>query len=214
MGSGINFGSFGKKKTRSEIGGTKIKGVNLKNNKGKTSLPLSKVDPLEIINGGMGIVSEVTNLVRNINEQKHITLREKENTKQIKIEADKEIKALALNLEAQADEIKADLEKYKFEMNVKIKEIDTNADKQLKELENQRLSLEFAHKERMKMIDLLETTMNMYTDFYRRKVNGEEVDGADFIIHNFGTCIENMKSFMNTLNNGTGNSVQCDYTIE
>ena len=210
MSSGINFGSFVKKKADSKISGTNIKRENIKINKGKTSSSLSKADALEIINGGIGIVSEVTNLVKNMNEQKHITLREKENTKQIKIQADKEIKELTLNLMAQANEIKTDLEKYKAEVNLKIKDMDKDMNLQLTELENQRLSLELAHKEKMKMMDLFEKIMNMYTDFYKRKVNGEQIDGVDFIIQNFGSCIDNMKAFMNTLNN----SVQCDYTLE
>lgn len=214
MGKGIDFGNFGGKKHGGKKGGFSPKNTGAKKAGKKVSSPLSKVDPEDLINGGMNIVSEITNLVKTINEQRNMTLREKENTKRIIKEADKETETLALKLESQVYEMKIDLEKYKADMEFRTKELDSNTSLQLKELDNQRISLEFAHKEKMRMIDLLETTMNMYTDYYSRKVNGEHIDGADFILHDFGSCIENMKSFMNTLNNGTGRPVQCDYTIE
>ena len=214
MGKGIDYGSFKSKKQEKKTRGFEAKNTSTKKARRKESSPLSGVNPVDLINGGTSIVSQFISLSQTINEQRNMTLREKENTKRMQIEVDKELETLSLQLKLQADEMQRDLEKYKADIELKMKELDSNTNLQLEELDIQKTSLEFAHKEKMRMIDLLETTMNMYTDYYSRKVNGEHIDGADFILHDFGSCIENMKSFMNTLNNGTGRPVQCDYTIE
>ena len=214
MGKGIDFGSFKSKKQGSKTGEFSSKNTRTKKTHRKGSSPLSGGNLVDLINGGTSIVSQFINLSQTINEQRNMTLREKENTKRIQIEVDKELETLSLQLKFKADEMQKDLEKYKADIQLKMNELDSNTNLQLKELELQKFSLELAHKEKMRMIDLLKDTMNMYTDYYSRKVNGEEIPGADFILQEFGSLIGNMKLFMNTLSNNTGRSVQCDYTIE
>lgn len=197
MASGINFGSFGKSSN------SKTKSTGKSKGKGKGG---SNIDPMQIINGGINIVSELTNLFATMSEQKERTAQEKEKTAQTKIESDERLGTLKAELNIQTEKMRQELEKYKADTELKIKESENNKEIQLKNIEVRELEIKNDHQRNMKMIDQQEKTLDvaleLYKLYYTKKINGEFVgiDDPTDIVNGLSECIKSMRTYIQALN--------------
>lgn len=201
MANGINFGSFGK----SSNSKTKSTGKSTGKTTGKGKVGPS-YDPIQIINGGMNIVSELTRLFTTIGEQKQKTAQEKERTHQIKIESDERLDTLKTKLNFETEKMRQELEKYKCDTQVRIKDSEKDKVIQLKNIGVRELEIKNEHIRNMRMIDQQEKTLDvaleLYTLYYTKKINGEYVgiDDPTDIVNNLSNCIKSMRTYIQALN--------------
>lgn len=201
MAKGIDFGSF-EKNSKNKKGASKSKTSS--NNKKKKGG--SRVDTGQIIDGGFRILSDLTNLVTVINDQKQRTEQIKEETNQIKIQSDERIETLKSQLKLETDKMRNELERYKEDCSTRRKEIESEIINSTKILEKEIKEIDNLHERNMRMIDQQEKTLDVVLELYRlyytRKINGENVgvDNPEDIVNSLNGCINNMKTYIKAIN--------------
>lgn len=177
-------------------------GINMDENTKATGSKATKrgsgKKSLDLIESGIKIFEQISNLTKTIVEEKNKTKRARIETDRIKNDSNERLRTLEMNLQKDMANMNKELEIYREDIKVKLKNIDKEIDENRSNYETMQLRLKLDHEVKMKLIDeqgrVLDKVLDIYSKYYDAILSGNQIAiSPDFIFKDMQNCIDTLK---------------------
>ncbi|WP_294185080.1 hypothetical protein [uncultured Clostridium sp.] len=175
-----------------------IKATGAKATKRGSGKKSGGIKPLDLIESGIKIFDQISNLTKTIVEEKNKTERARIETDRIKNDSNERLRTLEMSLQKDMANMNKELEIYREDIKVKLKNIDKEIDKNRGNYETTQLKLKLDHEVNMKLIDeqgrVLDKVLDIYSKYYDAILSGNKIPiSPDFIFKDMQNCIDTLK---------------------